>query len=801
MTNTTKTQRPFIMRFALVMLLLAMVLVLILFASKAFAQDESSAGVGGDAVAPVQKKLMVKMKAKPLDPMVLSETPQELKLNIKDIPTLDKSMLKDVKFKGFIRRVEVDGQGISQVMLTGIEKDGETIKFNDDNAQELSIQSESDSNQLNPANAEFTFDADPQILSAALAKLEAALNEKQADDGNKDDEEEEQVIADQSGGVSAPQGSGKGNEQASQYQSPENFETSEEKAPVITSSTTTDGCEIKIDLQQKVAIVFEKTITLSDGSESGRTECTESLTRYPLQKSFASCTPSINLENKKATAQFIHYYVNGSAQRVDTGECQDDSELKFDIVEKFDNCAIFIDIAQRKAVPQARLVYENDKNQIVEARGCQNSESKEAVPMTQNFNQCGIVHDYTRNVSKQQGAWIYALDGSYYQASACVDTDTTYSHAQVYYNSAGAPICTPIVDQQSKTVTLSSRVAITVNGLQSFIKECTPDTDNRLNMTATTDGCTDPSTWTHNISTNQSFGKERYYYMLNNKREYVTQCIDSSTVYQHSSALAAYQYHDANLYAYPLYDIWITTSAGRHNIATSHLIPGTQQAPYTQTGFTDNPNGSFTYAGCDKTQATTRTTHYDRPDDSKYDVVGGNGTPLRAVYSCTPGNKMGFVKTSSVVNNQVGTQLYGHSTPYKTMSVSGFGSPCVISGNVSQSSPVTFKIETAKYKGQRQLNRDDGQKITETSTREFTKTINHGHFRHQSLSFTVSTVSECFNNGGSSMARRSVPCTNHFTSSECTNTYSRNSLSVTPYPANLSASDSDAVAWYSQLGW
>ena len=123
------------------------------------------------------------------------------------------------------------------------------------------------------AGAQFTAKGDPKELLAAWGRLQE-LMAVQTSSPTTVEREQAQKTSESAGG------------QAKQEDEKEVFtpQTTVKKEPVIT--TTSNGCNINVDLDQMVAIVQER--TLEDGKEVAA--CQDTLTRYPLEKS-TTCAP------------------------------------------------------------------------------------------------------------------------------------------------------------------------------------------------------------------------------------------------------------------------------------------------------------------------------------------------------------------------------------------------------------------------------------------------------------------------------------------------------------------------------
>lgn len=222
-----------------------------------------------------------------------------------------------------------------------------------------------------------------------------------------------------------------------------------------------------------------------------------------------------------------------------------------------------------------------------------------------------------------------------WQAGACSDDGEEYAHTKVYETAAGEPLCEPVVNEGSGTVTLQSRVQIEVDGAEQFISECKPDTSGSA-LIATTEGCTSPATWTHDVSAGVSYARERFYYLWKGQRSYVSQCQESAETYPHKVETAGWQNNDAQLAAYRLSTVYIEgTAEGRYTIRTAEILPGAEEEPYLYEGETTAVNGEVWYEGCTEFAGQDRVKLYTRPDGTEHEVKVGEATPLNRGNKCT----------------------------------------------------------------------------------------------------------------------------------------------------------------------
>ena len=305
----------------------------------------------------------------------------------------------------------------------------------------------------------------------------------------------------------------------------------------------------------------------------------------------------------------------------------------FKIVEKDNSCPIDINLARKIATPQSKLIYVGINNAEEQVRDCAPSAAKPAVDMVQSTQSCKLTHDTSKGVTRELGVWTYKLDGVIYQATPCMDTGRTFAHKKVYKKGA-RDICTPLVDLKKGTVALQSRTEITVDGVPRYINECTPDKGAALRVKSTTDGCTDPATFRHNIGAGQSLGMRRYYYE-NPARVYVTQCQSAlDLVYPHKQTVVGWQNNDSDLTAQPLTKVTISIDGTPYEIVRSAVLAGAKKTPYTLAR-TETQIINTDYQGCSAIHHRAKVEIYTRPDQTEYSQRVGTAKAGAPVNACS----------------------------------------------------------------------------------------------------------------------------------------------------------------------
>jgi len=653
----------------------------------------------------VAEKQEIKTKPKVLFE-IPNNQPEQFDLNLTSVPGASSDLTEGVTAKGYARYVDVEGAKIGQVILMGVEKDGKRESLP---ANAFTSQFELQATQVDPAT-EIVIEGDSAALVAALQRLaEEPAAEAEV-------EPEQQAVESEGGQTSG--GDRSGNEQASNYETPSAIAPAAE--PVETTRLTAEGCPIRIDVEGMNAIQQTRVETATDGAVTSEGSCSDGGTSFPLKRSYTACSDLVDMEARTATAQFSLFYVNEGAGRVEVAECAPDEEQVFQIVEKADGCAIFLDYSNALAVPQAALVYTDTNNVEVQVRGCQASETKPPVAMVQTPNGCSIRHDIAGGVSQRQSVWTYELDGVLYQAGGCRDDGTLYPHAVVSQDAGGQLVCPAVVDDAGGTVTLQSRVQITVDGLTQYITDCKPDGSSTRPIIATTDGCTNLSTWEHDIAAGVSYGQRRFYYDVGSKRTYVTECQRSDVSYPHLVEGTGWQNNDGVRSALRLNTVYINGPTGRYDVAVNTILPGTIAQPYVLRETKTVPTGELEDDGADSCEVfriTAISELYDRPDGTEYARPIGPGEPIGPVDACTSIVQTPVWERYSTSQNTYAVTYYQDNS-YWTYPDSGpqWVFNCQYAGQEQSG-----KTSTSYYRGTRKLQRDDGVIIVQTSVNTYSR--------------------------------------------------------------------------------
>lgn len=426
-------------------------------------------------------------------------------------------------------------------------------------------------------------------------------------------------------------GGGSSNDLAANGYQPAPAVMKPEKVELPTAyGTTTEGCMPRVDEAQGVVILQARQTTTTGGVVSSAGACSDTMDRYNIQKSYASCGDRLDTAARKAYAQFRKYWTDDQGRTSYLGDCVDDRETVFDMTDDVAACSYDVDFSGMMAFERAELVYTNRSNQRVLVEGCQRT-AKAGLPVTKSVDGCTFRHDFTAHVSYQKKKMVYTdPNNAVVAVTECADDpQETYAHVDV------RNVCSDLVDQASGKAWPQRRWQIQPPTGALWISECEPVQESATDLVATVEGC--ESIFFHYIDAGQSFGAQRFYYSFDGAtRTYVTGCEQSTVAYPHQTEIQGYEYHDPEKYGLPKTALYINTGVGRVDVSPAQVRAGAAHLPYIYVRQTTAalPDQKY-WEGCNAYAPTALTDVYKRPDNTEVSYAVGAGTPTGPVDECS----------------------------------------------------------------------------------------------------------------------------------------------------------------------
>lgn len=445
--------------------------------------------------------------------------PIPLDMTFIEVPDIPKALTDGVTANAYARHVIVEDRMIGQLVLGAVSKKDKVEALTTEN---FVSQFDLEAAEL-PSDAEVIIEGDYDELLAALKRLN---EEEQQDDKEKSSAEydSESTTSGYRVGSNVSE-----NKDASQYSNPAPtpIERSElEPAPPISVDVTTEGCDIRVDLGQLVAIQQTRVVT-KEGDQTTSTSCEDGNDRYRLQRSYAVCPDDVRMDRRQAVAQYQLFYVDGGGTRHEAAACQPDPDKTYAIVEDLDACPVYIDQAAAQAVPQATLVYVDDTNATIEVRGCAPSETAAPIPLERVYDHCPDVVDVPRRVATAQYELYFAdADGGRTLASPCQpDPGRTFPIVEE------TQTCTLSLDYDAMQAVPQATLSYTNGkGENVEVRACGPSVETPpVPLVPTIEGCTIRHAFAEGLSHQQG----RLRYTLDGTTYDVGDCADNGTTYPH----------------------------------------------------------------------------------------------------------------------------------------------------------------------------------------------------------------------------------------------------------------------------
>lgn len=394
--------------------------------------------------------------------------------------------------------------------------------------------------------------------------------------------------------------------------------------------TTSEGCPMNIDLVQGVAIVTSR-IT-KNGTPEG--ECSDTATRFPIQKSYVGCEDVVDKPNMVAHPQYRNYFMREDGTTNFIGDaCQPDMETGFALTEDPSNCTYETNIAELKAYRRSELVYSNKAGQRVVVEACRRTPEATPVDMARTIEGCAIRHDFAAGSSVQQKKTVFTdPQGAMFQVSGCADSEEA---ADRYLHQRDFSACTAQVSLATMQAIPQFRLFIQPPGGKTYISECTPDPEAAVVVQETVEGC--ETVFFHDLPAGQSYGASRFRYQNGDEFVWVNaSCQKSQATYPHQLETQGYEHHDDQRFSYPKQAIYINAPGGRADVSPAMVRAGAPQLPYSlvSAATIPDPNNPPTYEGCNRFSKTLEVETYTRADNSTYDYVLGPGPTAGPIDVC-----------------------------------------------------------------------------------------------------------------------------------------------------------------------
>lgn len=148
------------------------------------------------------------------------------------------------------------------------------------------------------------------------------------------------------------------------------------------------------------------------------------------------------------------------------------------------------------------------------------------VELKSTYAGCDLVFRKDKKAQVQQEQLFFTWDREDQKIGTCTDSELLYPvDTYLEWNKE----CNPLIDYNSKTVKFAYREVAQVGGKVEEVTPCKFDNETLHELKSTYDGCEILDDFTNKIS----IQKERFYYMFENKKEYLGECQESDIAFPH----------------------------------------------------------------------------------------------------------------------------------------------------------------------------------------------------------------------------------------------------------------------------
>ena len=452
----------------------------------------------------------------------------------------------------------------------------------------------------------------------------------------------------------------------------------------------TTGCPVSVDLAAGVVRVMHR--LFEDETPIG--ECQAEGTSFPIQRDSIGCPVEVDLAELKAFPTFNTFYVGSDQVRTSISEscARGTAEDYFVMYRDTSVCTPYLDLTAREVFEQSATLYRKPQGDVVTVLSCAlGTPAVKVADIDVSTSGCTLHDDFDGSISTQRTKLVYLLeDGIERQASSCQVRDDSPSYQQ------STIICGEEADKLAGTHAFRTKVQIEVDGLPVDRTACMVDDTTAVGMSKVTETCR--SLFAHDIPGNRSFGYSRYRFERNGVVNYATSCeADTEITFEHLiSDPLGWALNDPDKSALAQREIYFQAYDQRILVQSASVLQSEAPQAYSFGGIS-MVDGTPVYNGCTKTTPQLESAAYTRPDTTVlYELTGLENPPIIA-------NACSQVIQTPRWEDQNKEYLRSCYTWEQS--------------NPTGNKWITTCTSTLRgtYRGSRQLSRDDGETISQTS--------------------------------------------------------------------------------------
>jgi len=377
-----------------------------------------------------------------------------------------------------------------------------------------------------------------------------------------------------------------------------------------------EDCEPRIDEVQERVYLQNCTIQKTNGNETSRGQCEDTLRSFELKKDYngEGCVDYVNHVERKAYDRYRKYWVDGRGERHYVGETlyiEDDKPRPF--IEEKGNCSAHLDLETMQAHPQVETVYYGRGNARVVVASCHKDLSLNPVSIEETTQGCEPLHNLEAKTSTERKRGVYQIGDIDYQAFACRNSGDPLPHEF----DISAP-CKGVKNMCTKEIMPMGKRFVTLrDGTKHKIgDECEPFGE-ALELEFTTEGC---EGFKHDVEAGKSYALGKWFYTYRNRPQVVSKCVAGSKIYNHKTEVKGYEHDDDHKISYDKQHIWIETESGDVTVEHRKVRYDLAGTPYQfkEDRISQSQLREAYFDGCYRFTPQDKFKVFDRVDNSEF---------------------------------------------------------------------------------------------------------------------------------------------------------------------------------------
>lgn len=376
------------------------------------------------------------------------------------------------------------------------------------------------------------------------------------------------------------------------------------------------SCGIHID-EYNNRVIIKKTNRLQSSS------CQLSDETYPIKKNYTcdKCIPNINNVLEKVYLSYQRYWIdiNGIKHNINE-DIHIDKERSYSIKKDYDSCNF-------QFINEDKIAYSYYMQFYIDENGIRKNLSKcikdlEPLELYSEINFIDKVSDFKKHWTIVPYDKFFNFNG---EKKLAIGTRT---YSKPIDHEFDCSVCEQIINSKDKIYIKTGRPYINILGEKKYVsEECFPLNEGVI-MEETIDGC--EKKFFYDQDKKSCFLKKRWFYMIGDKKNFISPCITSNEVIKSDYKKDNWQHDDFNKRS--RYDLVVYVNYNGEDIRVTSYDGGFELYNFIEN--VDVSTNSFVYEGCYKKFKTEKHSKFKRGDGSLYKEYIGESVPFYGINEC-----------------------------------------------------------------------------------------------------------------------------------------------------------------------